>query len=259
MIKKQESGDYLGVEVGADVSIDVCLDDYMVFENNEDRSTKFFKKLLYEHICATEVFEKGWAPDDPDAMVRKGFSRDKTFRELVRAAEGVPRDAMKIVSHAAQEAIKKNITTEDIRKAAYKCFHRDKEQSITKEAQDLLHWIIDRVIAERDARAFLLENNVSDELIDELFDNRVIHLVHRNKSTHDKPGRRYDVYKIDYGCYVELITTSKAPQQFLPGLDVVDEQIVDKKDPEDVVVPEDDYRSIRRAILDLDEFYKSSA
>lgn len=51
--------------------------------------------------------------------------------------------------------------------------------------------------------------------------------------------KRYDVYKIDYGCYVDLISTSRAPVGLLAGTD--DGAFVD--------VPPDDYRSIRRAIL----------
>jgi hypothetical protein len=49
---------------------------------------------------------------------------------------------------------------------------------------------------------------------------------------------RYDVFKIDYGCYVDLINTQKAPR----GLFEADQD-------EFVEVPGDDYRSIRRAIL----------
>ena len=53
---------------------------------------------------------------------------------------------------------------------------------------------------------------------------------------------RYDVYKIDYGCYVDLMNTTRIPQ----GLFQEDE------DGEYLEVPKDDYRSIRRAILRLD-------
>ena len=54
-----------------------------------------------------------------------------------------------------------------------------------------------------------------------------------------KPELDFDVYKIDYGCYVDLINTTKSPQglfQFDDGEDFAE-------------VPRDDYRSIRRAIL----------
>lgn len=50
-----------------------------------------------------------------------------------------------------------------------------------------------------------------------------------------------NVYKIDYGCYVELINTSRAPL----GL---------YQDEGDFIeVPKDDHRSIRRAILRVED------
>ena len=96
------------------------------------------------------------------------------------------------------------------------------------------------MIRERKARAFLLQSGKKNILIDSLYDARVLHILKRGISTHDQPGVRYDVYKIDYGCYVDLLTTHNSPQ----GLLQID-------DGNYVEVPPDDYRSIRRAILDI--------
>lgn len=52
---------------------------------------------------------------------------------------------------------------------------------------------------------------------------------------------------VDYGCYVELINTSAAPM----GLLQIEKETGEL---EHVQVPETDYRSIRRAILDLGDF-----
>lgn len=56
------------------------------------------------------------------------------------------------------------------------------------------------------------------------------------------------MYKIDYGCYVDLLTTGKSSQGLLPFFD--EETGADSF----VEVPPDDYRAIRRAILDIEEF-----
>ena len=90
----------------------------------------------------------------------------------------------------------------------------------------------------------MLKNDSVSELVDSLYDSRVIHVLKRGVSSHDQPGVRYDVYKLDYGCYVELLNTTLGPQGLLPFND------------EDgfIEVPPDDYRSIRRAILNLKEF-----
>ena len=65
-------------------------------------------------------------------------------------------------------------------------------------------------------------------------------------SGHDQSGVRYDVYSIDYGCYVDLMNTAKAPK----GLFAIDTD----GEAEYIEVPENDYRSIRRAILDVEKF-----
>lgn len=74
------------------------------------------------------------------------------------------------------------------------------------------------------------------------------------RSTRDQPGVRYDVFKLAYGCYVDPITTAKAPLGLLPS---------DEEQPESppryLEMPPDDYRPIRRAILSLDRFYQSAA
>lgn len=47
-------GDYVGLELGADVTADINLDDFMVFENDPDRAKDFFQELLFRHLRAVE-------------------------------------------------------------------------------------------------------------------------------------------------------------------------------------------------------------
>ena len=111
----------------------------------------------------------------------------------------------------------------------------------------LLQWIIDYVINKRHARAFLLRNDRNYELIDFLYDSRILHVIKQNISSRDKPGMRFNAYSIDYGCYIDLVNTTKYPL----GLFEIEQ---DNGDFEFCQVPHEDYRSIRRAILDMDEF-----
>jgi hypothetical protein len=181
---------------------------------------------------------------------RGDFTQINTFQEFVRASEGVPRDAINILALAAQRDLDAKISMDHTRAAADAWYQRQKEDAVSsnEEALALLHWIIDEVIGERRARAFLLRSNTRHPLIDALFDARVLHLLKRNISAHDEPGVRYNVYKLDYGCYVNLMTTQKAPEGLLPFDD-------DSGDGTKYVdVPPDDYRAIRTAILDLDRF-----
>ncbi len=236
-------GDYIGIELGADASANVSLDDFMVFENDPSRATQFYKQLIFKHYASLA---------DPDTeihsssrLISAAFTQQNTFEEFVRAAEGVPRDALNILSLAAERAWSDPISMDHVRVAARMWYQRDKETAVgtNPEAQALLHWIIDEVIAHRRARAFLLKTDARHHLIDALFDARVLHVLKRSISAHDQPGVRYDSYKIDYGCYVDLLTTKRAPLGLFLG---EDESLID--------VPPDDYRAIRRAILDLDTF-----
>ena len=105
----------------------------------------------------------------------------------------------------------------------------------------------DDQIAPRSVTLLKQGETANHPLIDVLYDARVLHVIKRGVSTHDQSGVRYDVYALDYGCYVELMTTAKAPA----GLFAVDNE---SGEEEFVEVPTDDYRSIRRAILELDDF-----
>src|SRR5699024_9280594 len=115
-------------------------------------------------------------------------------------------------------------------------------------ARALLDRIVADVISGRKARAFLIkQEQTPDPLIQQLVDDRILHIIKSGWSGKDNPGERYDVLHIDVGCYVHLLVTNAAPQAVLGENDEKEFSVV----VGDVVVPEDDYRAILRAILDL--------
>ncbi len=235
-----DRGGYVGFELGADISADLNLDDFLVFDNDQARSVDFFKRLLFRHVSASE---HGSMFSSPDELVQLGFTQAPVFEELVRASEGVPRDALNLASKVVTKAWGRAITKDDVRAAARDWYQQDKASPIQANAalSKVLELIVAEVIGARKARAFLFRANTRHEIIDRLFDARVIHVLKKNISSNDAPGERYDVFKIDYGCYVELINTAKSPEGLL-NLD--DGTYID--------VPVDDYRSIRRAILPME-------
>jgi len=249
----EEAGGYIGIEVGADVTANTNLDDFMVFENDQDRAKSFFENFLFKHLSPLLPKELIESIGTPQELVRQMFTQANAFGEFVRASEGVPRDAINILNYAAQQAINDQISIPNIRTAAKKWFSQGKEKAVQDaRAQALLRWLIDEVIAHRQARAFLLRSDIRYPLVDYLFDSRILHIVKHGVSGQDKPGVRYDVYSIDYGCYVDLMNTAKAPR----GLFDVGE---DEDGSEYIEVPINDYRSIRRAILDIDKFEAANA
>ena len=243
-------GDYLGIELGADASAGIDLDDYMVFDNDSERATEFFQGLVFRHARAIAE-SQGYGdtvPKDKKELFRQAFTDKRAMEEFVRASEGVPRDAINILALAAQYALDRAISVSDVRKAAHNWYQRDKQKAVSanRDASKLLQYIVGEVIGNRRARAFLLPADQESAIIIALHGARVIHILKRSISSPSGPGERYRVYKLDYGCYVDLVSTDRAPIGLLPFDDGGGEKFVD--------VPPDDYRSIRRAILSLKHF-----
>ena len=53
-----------------------------------------------------------------------------------------------------------------------------------------------------------------------LIDQRVVHITRKGYADKDNPGIRYNIYTLDYGCYVDLKNTKREPQGVLEGLEV---------------------------------------
>jgi hypothetical protein len=245
----EESAGYVGIELGADAATSLNLDEFMVFDNDAERAKSFFSELIFRHVQSIMDLDHSGTPKNVDEFIQSAFTQRLAFEEFVRSVEGVPRDAINIIAIAAQKAGSEKISIPNIRHSAKTWYNRSKESAVLSkpEANELLKWIIDEVIGHRKARAFLIRSDIRNDLIEFLFDSRVLHFIKAGVSSHDQPGVRYNVYSIDYGCYVDLINTSRAPQ-YLFAVEGDEGEI-------HVDVPANDYRSIRRAILDLDKFY----
>ena len=249
-LKIQTEDGYIGIDYGTDAGADLNLDDFMVFGSDETRATEFFRTLFFKHVRAVMAVE-GRQDDYPATereMTRQGFTQSKAFDELVRAAEGVPRDAIYIAANAAAKANDDPIAIPDIRTAAHSWYERDKEAAVraSPDAYALLLWIVETAIGSRHVRGFLLRQDIGPGdavLIDKLYDARVLHLVRRGYSARDIPGVRFNVYVLDYGCYVDLMNTQREPTGFLDEAD------------RGIEVPPDDLRGIRHAVLDLDTYH----
>lgn len=244
----------IGLELGADVATSINLDDFMVFDNDEQKAVAFFKSLVLRHVqVALEGKEDVVIPRTEAELISQGFTQSNAFDEAVRACEGVPRDMINILSHAAQRADGDTIAVSGVRTAAQLWYQASKDAAVGAhpEAKALLQWIVDRVIRERQTKAFLLESGIKDSLIDFLYDERVLHVLRKGMSAKDEPGKRFNVYAIDYGCYVDLINTAKGPRGLL-DLGIKEADLTSE-------VPKTDFRSIRRCVLDVRDFHKANS
>ncbi len=258
------NGSYIGIEAGAEIFPLLDLDEFVVFParnraEQTERSTTFFKTLLFRHLNNI-LAAKGNATglDSPEQLVSLLFTQVTALNELVRAAEGVPRDALNIVSRAALRAGDGKISTEHVRASAAQVFQTTKQALLNgvPEAQKLLQIIIDEVISKKKARAFLLlQEHARDPLIQRLTDDRILHVIKKGYSSKDDPGDRFDVLQIDYGCYVSLLQTKSAPEGLFGDVD--DDAVLEAFYAVAPKVPEDDYRAIRSAVLDLPSALKA--
>jgi hypothetical protein len=181
---------------------------------------------------------------DPDGFVHALFHRQEVFRELVRAGEGVARDFINIFASAyfaAQRRDLAKIDMEGVRAAARDWYERDKAENVTEEQNEVLRRIVKKVIGQNKVRSFLLEkNHERDDMIRSLFDFRLLHLIHRGYMDVEDIGRRYNIYAIDYGAYVDLLGSAHAPARDLTT-DIQEEN---------TVIPFGDKRRMKRVILD---------
>jgi len=248
--KLLSSGYTLGIELGADASSHISLDEFMVFDNDANKAKNFFINLVHRHAMAFD--DNGSIPKTTKRFVSQAFTQENAASEFAMSCEGVARDALSIISECALKSERDKISIPTIRRSAKDCFIRAKKNTIEsmEHASDLLNWIIDDVIKGRSAKAFMLESNKRDPLIDFLFDNRVLHIIKQGASAQDIVGKRYNVYSIDYGCYVDLLSTIYKPRGVIAEEDF-DGNIIYTD------VPKNDYRSIRRAILNLNDFYSN--
>ena len=211
-------GDYTWLEIGADVTADINLDDFVVYDVDQAKATEFFKILIYKHYSVSDGADP--SIKNGDELISAAFTQVNVFQEFVRAVEGVPRDALNLAALVARNSFGRKIGMEDVRKAAREWYQQDK-MSVTKGnplLSGVLNYIISEVIENRRTRAFLFPANMNYPEIDQLYDARLLHVLKKGIASKDEPGRRYDVFKIDYGCYVDLITTTRAPLGLLLGM-----------------------------------------
>jgi hypothetical protein len=100
--RQQLNGATIGLELGADVTANVDLDEFMVFEQNEEKARSFFRGLIFKHLnSGVSESDRVRGLQEEQDLVRTAFTDSRALDELIRAGEGVPRDVLNIASKAA--------------------------------------------------------------------------------------------------------------------------------------------------------------
>lgn len=239
-------GNVVGFELGPDITANLDLDDYYVYERNPDRVEGIFANLLYKHVASglDGQFLAEHGIRDAIGFRSRLFTERATFVELVRAGEGVVRDFLGIFGAAffkATGSSRQKIDLHSVEEAARDWYETDKSASLSEQQHGALERIIRDVIGSRQTKMFMLSREHSNHpMILSLFDLRLLHLLERGYSDKENPGLRYNIYALDYGTYVDLKRTKVEPDGVLfEAEDGGDERLV----------PLADKRSIRRVIL----------
>jgi hypothetical protein len=155
--------------------------------------------------------EDEYAILDNERLIELLFVSKRPYRELVRAGEGVVRDFIGIFATAFDDSVRRKLRAIDlaaVREAARMWFATDKEANLRREHRTALAAISDEVIARGRRRTFMFDRrNEPNETLRSLVDMRVLHLIQRNVLDPSNPTRRYNIYTLDYGLYVDLLDT----------------------------------------------------
>lgn len=251
---KREREQIIGFEVGSDISAGLDLDSYYVYDRNPKHIAGVLANILFRHIMYNlpdNYLTEHYGIETGERLPLKMFTELSTFRELVRASEGVVRDFLTIFVKAyfiSTRQGRNKITMKSVLEAAQNWFEGDKRNNLDDKQQRALRSIVDEVIGNRHSRSFLVTVELENHpIIQSLFDARVLHILKKGYADKDHPGRRYNIYTLDFGTYVDLKGTASAPD-----FEILDIRGYEPKS----LVPFDDKRSIRRIILTKERLNK---
>ncbi len=213
-IQRADASTYVGLELGSDTAAALNLDEYLLAIEAGARARSFFAQLLSRHIMVLAEDLGVSLPTSAPAHFLSAAFEEHAFAELVRAAEGVPRDALNIAGLAAISAGNQKIRVGNVKAAARKYYLQDKETGITGNtvAQDMWFRLQREVVVERRSRTFLVRRNRdhTNPAILDLYDARLIHLLKPGLGRPSRPGVGFDGYSVDYGSYVHLMDEEQA-------------------------------------------------
>lgn len=253
---QQIDGNTVGLQRGADFTDVIDIDQYLVFDEKGSQVTEFFGQLLFNHLAAELGWDLSLNTDEKIRKVKRLFTQENAFIELVRAAEGNCRDFICIFAKAYLEGFRqsssaKTITIPHIRDAAGAWYTSEKESNIRaeKEVRETISFLLDRVLKGYKSRTFLVESGREEHpRLLRLLNERILHRLNAKYSHPDRPGLRYELFTLDYGAYVAYRGTVNEPtQQAL----FTEEELKSLSESEKLgIVPYDDRRSIRRIVFD---------
>jgi hypothetical protein len=205
--KPGANGDYIGIELGAEASV-IDIDEYLTFEQGAHHAQAFFARLLFRHAGQALKDSDGNHLFECEADFSQAAFANDAFIRFVEGSEGLPRDALEIAQKCASQAIDRPISLAHVNSACTSYFLQSKEGRLSEATGKALREVI-RKCVEAESRLIALRRPLQskNEVVAELYDQRLIHRRGQGVFLPDKPvGEAYDVFLVDLGCFVELIS-----------------------------------------------------
>jgi hypothetical protein len=209
---RAESGQYVGLEFGADVTRNLDLDEYYTFENNPTLAMETFTDLLWRHltgnISPADYLQSEFGVSAPGELRRTLFSDNECFADLLRSASGVARDFLSIFTAAyfrAAIARTSFIDQGSVQHAVLAAFQTEKLLNLDGDQERCLRSIAGSLREHGGGNIFLLDRALlADPMIQSLFDMRVIHIAQSYYTGAPDAKGSFSLYSLDYGASLAL-------------------------------------------------------
>jgi hypothetical protein len=272
----------LGFELAGDISASLDLDEFFVFDRDEQVSVALFSEILHRHVAAEcdrywlsgsgppvpgagvvsaeavrnfaarhhgkpgYYIDQRFSIKEPSEFIGAFFREERTFVELARAGEGVTRDFIRLFHDACFDTVRRRKRTIDIRSVrqmARELYAKEKKVNADDSQRAALDRITREVVGRHKARSFLFDQDVErTDMIRSLMDLRLIHLVKRGFTPDGDDPAR------QYNVY----TLDYGTYVHALGTDraPTGDFSSDHSAGDDIVVPFHDDRAIKRIILE---------
>jgi hypothetical protein len=202
--------DYTGLEVGADVFEAVNLDRVILDSSDLEN---FFELLLYKRMLHREpslsVFEARNSGRPDEQFVLSMFRDRRTFAELVRGSEGIPRNFLILINDLVRRhshRTERQWSMADVQRCIrQRSLDGQYDIEYHSEASQLLSQGIRETVLNAGSRLFLIDKAMKeglDRALTELLEKRLIHeyprldIPSRIRSTHL-------AFLVDYGLWLD--------------------------------------------------------
>lgn len=212
---KKDMAQSVGMQLHHDIMTGLDLD--TAFLLNEAEIISFCKELIFKrlsHICK-EIRVMMRDNYIEDMFIEEIFDNARNFKTFVSASHGIPRDLMDLF-HKCYLRIDRNFTKYCINyyviaEESKNLYKIDKRKNIKprSSAHQLLK-IINQYLDKTERRLFIveIEHAVRSNSLRKLIDEELIHQI-PSAMTHRSIMDSYKAYHIDFGNYVDCITTKK--------------------------------------------------